>query len=392
MNFIQYNLFSACTFVSGKMYAFTNCGYLPIVIDLKKKSVKLEMELESYHFFKADLMLSDEGELFALEMNGKRLLQYDVSKKLCRYLDIDCHNEGYGNYAAFAKYGSYVYIFPRYRNAFLKVNLETQVMEKKQELYYEAAGTDKGDSRKAYEYFKCGCQSGSTVWLYQNQKHMLVRYELDKDFWEIYKLPLGVDDCADIVEYKDTVHLLSFQGNVYTWDIENCSMKLLADCTDGIERYKFSKLAVTDKKLFLLPSLGKDIFCVESDTGRAEIYQNAPKELQYYADESWSKYHGYCEDEEHYYFAMRSGNFLFSVNKESGKEEWINFDFPTKEDYINAYLKYSSRLIYENPFPVREILSFLNHCTACEAGKEEASAGKRIWRSLKEKFNLEKDS
>lgn len=35
------------------------------------------------------------------------------------------------------------------------------------------------------------------------------------------------------------------------------------------------------------------------------------------------KYYGYCENSKFYYFAMHSGNYILSIEKESGKEKWL---------------------------------------------------------------------
>ena len=98
----------------------------------------------------------------------------------------------------------------------------------------------------------------------------------------------------------------------------------------------------------------------------------------------WSKFHGYCEDEDHYYCAMRSMNFFLTIDKRSGKERWIKPQLPLKEEHRKTYVTYKKELLIEREGVVEALIDYLCNEKKDSQNKNCDFAGDQIWKRLKD--------
>ncbi len=381
------SMFSVCAFADGKIFAITNIhGNLPIVINIDVNEIKLLMDLENYDLhFAPDIMLSDGDDIYALELAGNRLLHYHIAERKCEYFDIECHRKSWGNFAAFAKYRNELYIFPTHSDEAVRLSFKLGKIEIKRNVklinpgYKELFMLDKNK-----ECFSCGCALDNIMWLFQKQGNLAVAYDMKYNTWKNYELAISIKDCVHTAAYRGKIYILSSEGKVYVLNPLNVGVEEITDCSNGgTDINMFSRLAVTDKKIYLLPFLGQDIFSVDLNTKKVKKYELYPEGYGYYLPEGWTKFYGYCEDEDHYYYAMRSMNFMLVINKRSGKERWIKFKVPRNRDYNSSYLKYNKGIISEAVYGIAGLLDFLD-CSVMDIGKKGfEETGMDIWNLVK---------
>lgn len=382
----QKMLFHTCTLIEDRMYAFTSFGGFPIRIELSNGRTELIEDLKRYSPFVTQDVLNDGESIFALELSGNYMLQYCMKDNICRYFDIDCAKHDWDNYAVFTNYGGSIYIFPKYADTLVKIDIQTGNISKNSELYTRYYFDVQYEKRKKYFYFKCGCRSEQIVWLYQEQKNMFIAYDLENSTCEEYKLSIKINDCTHIIRKDGALYILSSEGRVYIWDLEKYSIELVADCTCGKEEnYRFVRIAVTDKKIYMLPGMGEEIICVSLETGYTGLWTDYPVEFQYCALESWSKFLGYCENEEYYYFAMRSANHMLCINKKNGEGKWLKLSSFPWGNIIFLSMEYNKNiLIGEGEWTLNDFLSGISVERLKKFfGNRQMYVGKHIWMKLK---------
>lgn len=366
--------------VQGRIYALTDFTKTPIIIDSDGSRMMLINNVSGYKMLSADHMLNDGEHVIALETNGKRLMRYNREEGTCYYYEINCGKEEWGNYAASAIYENKIYIFPRYADEVIKVHLDTEKTEHRPGLSLNI--TYEGDNQQEGSCFWNGLQVDHYVWLFQEKGKQAVSYNLCNEVWTIYELPLCINECVHVLLYHDLFYILSAEGKIFVWNRSENNMELLADCNvQKKDEERFSRLAVTDKNIFVLPCIGKDIYIVDPNTKNIKIYSDYPKDFRYCAPETWSKYFGYCENQTDYYFAMRSANYILCVNKRNGKERWIQPETPCIEEYYDVLKMYSQNILDEKCWSLDELISCIKNDISPECRNQEL-AGRKIWNDI----------
>ena len=342
------------------------------MIDLKKYKINLLDDLENYDIsFVPDGMLAvkDKKDIYVLEMNGNRLMQYSLDEKKCKYFEIKCNRRKWDNFAMISKYKKDVYIFPRYLREIVKVDIESGLVKKESCLKIDV---------------QCSCQIKNVIWLFPEKGNSVIVHNMEDDTWREYKLPVEIDNCVHVIFYNRKFYILGSEGRILLWDMIDGSMEELCDCSKIEETPEnYSRIAVTSRTIFLLPSLGRDIFKIDIPTKNIERYEAYPKGFQYCEVEHCSKYYGYCESERFYFFAMRSANHILSIDKYNGQEKWIKCQSPLAEKYMIAYAKYKGMTFYESEID-RSELEFLDKViNQKRIDKEDNTVGRAIWEPMK---------
>ena len=374
-------LFSTCALTQGKLFSFTSSKRIPTIVDLHTGKTTLLNDLLNYDpAFNADDMLSFENDIFILELNGKRLMKFNVKERNCSYFNIDCDNKTWKNYAAFAYYGNNIYVFPVYTDGVIKIDLKKERVQKKKELYLHISEYKKDKKQDGeFTFFWCGCQSGSIVWLFQRSGELVVEYDLESDTWREFELSIRIRECVLVTVYAGYMYILSAEGKIYRWNRKDNIAEEIADCrsTSRME-FVFSRIAVTDKGIFLLPLYGEEIFYMDLKTKNVKKYDSYPEDFRY-CELSWSKYYGYCEDDNQYYFAMRSANYILTINKRDGIEKWVKAKLSSYEKYKKVYFSYNRKLLCETEYSIEDILSYMKKEYVEKQCRKNISKGEKIW-------------
>lgn len=374
-------LFPTCVVKQDKIIAFTSYMKLPIAEDIHTGNMELLDRAEGYDMhFAADYMLNENSDIYVLELNGKRLMKYNINDKKCHYIDIECNSKQWDNYAAFSKYGKHLYVFPRYLDELIIIDSETGTVQRDKSLYLKMENYKKQDD---FSYFWCGCQSGKIVWLFPKRGNWAAAYDMEHNRWEEYSLSVDINCCVHVMQYTDKLYILSSEGKIYCWNMKDKQVEEMADCSStDIEGDIFGRIAVTDKNIFLLPAIGESIFCIELQTREIKKYESYPDGFKYCGPKEWSKYHGYCEDDENYYFAMRSMNYFLIINKKTGKEKWIEPTIPCYEEFINKYIR-DNELLGEVVVDIQDMLGYLQEDAVDRQHRNCSLFGEDVWQKVK---------
>lgn len=376
-------LFHSCTKIGNSILGFSSYGNLPIFIDLDIKKMFFIENLKEYQSFITQDILCVGDNIIALELNGKRVLQCNLAQKKCYYFDINCHKEEWDNYAAFARWGNSVYIFPKYISWLTIFDVEKGEIKEGQILCAEEDYLNNNVNDEKLAYFDCGCQVDNQVWLFRKMDNHFIEFDMKSHIWKKYELPIKIQNCVHICEYNEKLFILSSEGNIYIWDIKKHYLEWFGNYGSGENAYDFSRVVVTDKNIYLLPSLGKEIISIDLKTRESEIYQDYPRDFQYCGDKAWSKYHGYCEDDNNYYFAMRSANYMLTINKSSGIVRWIKLEQPTLENYIKIFNYYNNdrkNILQESYISLEDLLSYMSSKNEVDFQDEDTMhSGLQIW-------------
>ena len=303
---------------------------------------------------------------------------------ICTYFELDYNGRNCDNYALFTSWGRKLYVFPRYGDKFIIIDLEKEKVQKNKILSSKIQANRKNKEKDTMSYFWCGCQLENKAWLFSKQGNMAVVYDMNSSMWQEYEIPGNIDNCVSVMPYEDKFYLLNSKGIVYCWDAKCALVEIIADCSNSSgDNTRFSQIGVSGKRIFILPALEKDIYYVDLKTRQINKYETYPKGFRYCGPENWSKFYGYCEDEECYYFAMRSANFMLVLNKQSGKEKWIKPRQLLREEYIKVYFNYNRSLLQETECNLEDVLDYLDYDSANIQKKKGISLGKQVWRQVK---------
>ncbi len=379
------SLFLASAVSQKKMFFFTSFKRIPMMQDLHTGEVcHLEKLINYDPKFITDYMTVSENDIVALELNGKRLMKYNTVDKICTYFELDYNGRNCDNYALFTSWGRKLYVFPRYGDKFIIIDLEKEKVQKNKILSSKIQANRKNKEKDTMSYFWCGCQLENKAWLFSKQGNMAVVYDMNSSMWQEYEIPGNIDNCVSVMPYEDKFYLLNSKGIVYCWDAKCALVEIIADCSNSSgDNTRFSQIGVSGKRIFILPALEKDIYYVDLKTRQINKYETYPKGFRYCGPENWSKFYGYCEDEECYYFAMRSANFMLVLNKQSGKEKWIKPRQLLREEYIKVYFNYNRSLLQETECNLEDVLDYLDYDSANIQKKKDISLGKQVWRQVK---------
>lgn len=374
-------LFSSCALLNGNIYSVTNIDTLPIKVNLHSGIMSYIVCRQEKEFVNSEDIISHGDEIFLLEQNGHRMMRFNIKNNSHKYYNISCHKKEWGNYAAYAKYKNYIYIFPQYMNYIIKIDLETDLIKQDFYLYTEVENLYKRtESEEDFVYFWYGLQSNNTVWLFQKDRREVYAYDLDKEEWKRFILPLAVSSCVHVVVKDNIFYILSSEGRLYTWNIRNDDMQMIANIETESKSAVFSRIIVTDKRIFMMPAMGNDIYWIDILNGTKGLYNNYPDHFEYCAPDTWAKYSGYCEDSDYYYFAMRSSMFILCINKNNSDLEWLKVTVPSDKENFRMHYK-AENLLYENQWALKEVLEYTE--SKVITNRRYDNVGSKIWNFTK---------
>lgn len=381
-------LFSTCEITGNTLWFFAYVENIFMKMDLGKNEIHYLDTPDGYCIEKstgADIMLSDGNKVYVLELNGKYMMEYDTIQNSCKYYDIECNVSEWVNFAALAKFEKYIYIFQRYMGAVVKVDLETGAVYRRPQLYDEMQKYCEQDEDGLKICFSCGCVVGEFIWLFMEKRNIAVKYNMREESYEQYKLPEWCSGCYHVVYKNGLFYILDRNGNVFTWNSDTNDSEMLMSW-DKKEKDPFMRIAVTDTNIWVLPALEDDIYTISKETGKAEKYRMYPDDIACWAQcewSFWSKYYGICEDNDNYYLAMRSMNYMLIINKKSGLGKWIKPELPLPEERFRFYRKNQKNLIMEKICSKEDFLEEVCREISDENTGTKNNVGINVWELIK---------
>lgn len=362
-------LFTNCTIVQGELFLIGAFGGLLARVNLENGNMS-NCEMHKSFVYEKNVVLIDYMEsyqdyIYALDSNGLNLAVIGLKNRECRYIPLNCAFRSFINFVAFERFGTDYYIFPKYENRLL--------------IYH----TSNGELEEITDYLKdvnemqCACRVEEDVWILPKEADVIFCYEIATGKKKVYRLNKVLQDCIHSVFHKGYIYILNTFGVVYRWNIEKKELLEIADLKmNQNENESLSRVIHAGNKLIFLPGYGNEIKILDEYTGKIEVYQDYPEDFSYQS--TWLKYYGYCEDENEYYFAACSGNYMLKIDKRSGKFVWMK---PIIDDSIVSRRMESvgDKMYYEG---IYEAVDLLNAVTQKLCQPDKRFIGQKIYRRM----------
>lgn len=317
-------LFSNCTIVNEELFFVETQYGLPAKMNPDNGDVSYCGVMENF-ILKVGDSLHDiraiGNRIYALETSGEHVMSFDLENLRCQYILLRCSYRKWGNFAGFEYYDSHIYIFPRYENKVCIMNMNTNEI------------TEVADYFDGIEELQCSCRVGDEVWLIPNTANVIGCYDLSNGRMKVYDLKKKIENGIHAVFMKGNIYILNSFGIIYIWNIHDMQLSEMTILeTEHLNEKSMCRMVFAGNKLIILPSLAEDIKMLDLLTGKAEVYHDYPEDFFYYDIKGWSKYYGFCEDDNYYYFAMRKENYLLKICKQDGRLLWIKPHIPSQRD------------------------------------------------------------
>lgn len=334
-------LFSNCALINNKLFFVETQSGLLANMNLEDGKIAFCPMLKGYFLRSGDIVdfiCNYNNKIYALETSGKNIMIFDMEQNGFQEISLECDFYEWGNFVAFERYNTSIYIFPKYKNSLFIMSIKDNKVIKVTD-YFENI-----------EEVQCCCRIENLVWILPKSVSKIGAYNLSNEELSVYDLNLIPEICVDAVNVDENIYFLNRYGIIYQWNTINKKMKkLLILETKHIDKESMCKIISAGNKLVMLPALGKNIKILNLLTYEVEIYQDYPIDFLY-NDIKWSKYCGYCQDDENYYFAMRLSNYLLTIRKCDGNLSWIKPKIPLENEKkkIQALYEEEKVRIYHN--------------------------------------------
>ena len=302
----------------------------------ESEKLVIEMELPSFevNVFNG-LMLENRVEfigscnncLFAVDIAGKWICEINLENNKVFYYSLNCNRETVNNFCSISIFHNKIYIFMRHENnLYIFDCLSKKLVCEKLNICDDP-------------YFIKSCRAGNKIYLFSIKYRNYYVYHLDNKKLEKNSLSIE-DELSGTYVKDDSIYLLS---NNVVYDLNNNYNVVAKIENENI----LTKIVKVKNVMYFLPGLGSDIFKYNLENHTYEKLLEYPCDYQYDIPEGWGKFIGRVENETYIIWNMRSNNYFFIINKNSGAEKFV------KPKFINMENDYWKREFWESGFETR---------------------------------------
>lgn len=321
--------------------------------------------------------LTSGNYVFFVELSGQRIIKYNFKEG-----DIQCYPlmEGYSdcsdvNYLAAIMQGKYVWVFPKYENIIYAFDIEKNAVTK-----YEI----KINSRELEMYYKKPLfvkarKNFLTVSLFSTVLKTEFKFNLATREINANRLPENVGECLDIAVYNGEIYALTINNEVYRW---NEGAYIADKIMDFHTKKGFSRVVATRENLWLLPSRSDKIIKYDLSRGNYYEYEDYPDGFKFNEEiGGQARFFLSCEYCDVEYFAMCATTHMLSINKATGKADWLRVHGPKAKEYFELLSNSNKINVTESIVPLNKFLMVLTERNNdVGVGMEQQKAvGKRIY-------------
>ncbi|WP_312430325.1 CDP-glycerol glycerophosphotransferase family protein [Lacrimispora sp.] len=369
-------LYSDCSITENNLYFYLLSTKALMKYNLFTREVSFVsgLNIEYYGISNIDTMISDNENLFMLDISGKYLIKCILKTNQYEYIDISCNKDEYWNFAALAKYENKIFVFPRLADAVVVIEVNSQNVYRQTALYQ--------DIKSIYNtppFFSCGIHNKNEMWLINERGKIIVKYMLDSEEYKIYYLPNFIERCINATLSGTTIYLLGALGKIYLWKIGASDVEEIVNLKSADAEY--ARIIVVNETAFILPHFGKNILKLNTKTKDIQVFDDYPKDFKYQLPTNWAKYWNYCEDIYYIYFAMQSANYMLCVNKRNECIEWRKITLPTDEEQIE-YCKTNYKMLDEKGISLAGYLAWLVRERHSINILATSDVGENIWKRI----------
>lgn len=327
-------IFRDCIYKNNKIYFFDVNNIIPMSLDLDSEQC-LALPIINWERFRQnrfDLETEFGNCLYALEIAGEYMCQYQLETGYIKYIKIDCNFRIDGNFALLDAYEECIYIFDRFGG----VTVYDTVTEKIAKLQIGVNVSE----------MITGCRCKDKYFLFSHNGKEIIEFDTKSNQWKHRNdIGLPVKNIVHVVSDENFIYILSENGMLVIWDMKT----RIEMINDAVEYYKKERAAcricLTKDSFVILPSLTEDILLINRQTHIVSKMENYPVDFRY--DETkkhWAKYVGYCESDTDYFFANRTSGYVLKISKLNAEITWIKSEIAIKEQFC---YEIENRVVYE---------------------------------------------
>lgn len=340
-SFAQWEYSSYCDFViSDEKIFFINYRNLPVSLDMQGGAAEIVSGIKKYSevlkMGSIEKMVQANGRVYAFESRSEKMVIYDPGRNCCQCIELDFHQNDWGNALAITLHGDDIYVFPKYKDFIFKIDTKTDQVTKIDNPAY--ARMDKNVS--------AGVNSGH-VYFFLRDSNKVTEYDLHTGHCREYNLTHQLGNLARVQYFDGLFFLLSRDGMLSTWDAKDNVLETLVSPFIEDNLHYFSLCTVTKKNIWLLPDLGEDIYVYCRESKKLEKYDRYPEGFAYLMTENWGKYISAREYRGIYYHDMHSANCILCIDKNSGEEKWIKPSIPGRMEECQYYIENGCQVILQ---------------------------------------------
>lgn len=359
-------IFRDCICWNQKLFFFTENINLLIIQNLEGNDGRILPYDEERSYF--DLEICVGNIVYALEVNGRNMIRYDLKTNNYSLIQIDCNYGIDANFAYFVSDGKNVYIFTRKQKELVIYDGEEDTVRR---VRYPCAD----------DCYTTGCSIGNKYLIFPQNGTCVLEYNADENIWSIQYLSIHLINCVHAMVENDCIYILLASGKVLKWDYNSKEFEVIVDAEKMYAASNAAaRLCVTDEEIIILPAVGQDIIKINRKNNKTYIYKDYPKDFVYDLNKkNWSKYYGYCENDIEYYFACRTSKYILKINKKNGEISWIKSEIDRKK-LLQVFTDRNDIVLFENPGDLEVFIQLKNKEKVMD--KKEINNGYRIWKEI----------
>lgn len=311
------------------------------------------------------------GKIYALKKDGTAIVIYNIKENSCECLDLKCNNNGTENFAYMCEYEEKLYVFPQKLDKVFCITKEDELLELPINL--------------SNKIVVCAQIIRNKVYLFAQSSSMMYIYDLRTSKLESCKLNCQVKDVISCTVYMDNIYILCAYGNVFVYQLKKRQVDeiRIIDNKHILDEMR-SEIIVLLDSILVFPWCSGDIEIISLKDKSVKVFRDYPKDFYFYKDVGVRKFHSQCENGE-YYFLLKYFNYLFKIEKRTGKFIWTKLFKGSKEDELKIALNYGHKNFVEPAYAIREFIGELRCLPNVEnAGREKK--GRKIWDKLNDKL------
>lgn len=333
--------FSSCVRVHEMLFFVSTDGYLMELDDLTGTTkIIIPRNLNELKITQiADKMLLIDNSVYFFESDGSLLYEYNYNTNYCsRYILPKLKMVDY-------KCFSGIYYFDKKIYMFTKLSGEIYSFDTIRKEIIPVFNSNKNN-------VICSIKIDENVYIANERK--ILKYSLKE---HIYVEEINIDeDVLWMNTYNNYIYIMSV-NQVIEYDKDFKTKRIIY--ADNESKREYNRIFITKNKFFLLPISKKEI-CVIDKENRKLSYE---KEAEYTVETNinWSKYDGYCEDENYIWCDNRRTGYVLRIDKNNENIKWIEVK-PTDVHEKFPYIKESinrKEIISESGIGLRGFINYI---------------------------------
>lgn len=353
-------LFSAGIVINNKIYLFTEKENIFMTIDMKNWEMKYLDRFTGYNLYcgRTDKLLIVNNKLYKLALDGKYIEEFFLKSEEYQRIELGYYDKPWDNFVAFESEGQFLFVFLKWKNQVIKINVNNHKIEK-----IELRITEKDEYiNTKFTKYSFAYRHESEVWLFEIENNRIDIYDMKKNEIKFFIFQNKIGESLSISNEGEKFYLLTSKNQVYIWNYKKNSLALLWGGEEYYgKKYYFGEILCIQQKIILLPTHGEDIVVFDCKNRKAEVVNEYPEGFHYF-DIRWGKYINCFQDEKYYYYPMRTSEYLLAINKSNGQIFWRELKTPSKKEkaiylqkqYVNRY-----GIMLDNPGGIEFLLNSL---------------------------------